>query len=433
MRVWESKPTTRGLSNETETSGRGGSRCTGRPSLALAQSSVTISGFFKSSLESHRIGSGAVPRATNTSETRVTDDASRIMFNVVEDLGGGLQAIGQMELRFPIASGNVVSANGNTHVGLRSKSMGRFFVGRQDVHHLNTESNLTSLAGDLRADSVSLLAYMRDGQTAIANASRTPNLIHYTTPNFSGFTAIVAYSTGPGGNAIGTATTSTPFASGASATVGATGGAGIGQGDLSTTVRKGNAFHINPNYEASNFQVGYSYWNGKPDGGGALLNSGDQKSNKLYGSFNMAGFKVGLSWDKSTVRSSVAGAGIVGVAGIGGVVGGAIASGTNIGERTAWSLPVSYTMGNNQFHFHYTKARDDRATAQQDGAKMVALSYQYTLSKRTSVGLTYAKITNDVGAQYNLFTVNSLGNSANSVVAAGEDPRVFAGTIRHAF
>ena len=89
-------------------------------------------------------------------------------------------------------------------------------------------------------------------------------------------------------------------------------------------------------------------------------------------------------------------------------------------------------MGNNQFHFHYTRARDDRITVAQDGARMVALSYQYTLSKRTSVGITYAKITNDAGAAYNFFTATSLG-SASAAIAAGEDPRMLAGTIRHAF
>jgi hypothetical protein len=179
-----------------------------------------------------------------------------------------------------------------------------------------------------------------------------------------------------------------------------------------SAVRKGSAFHLNPNYAASNFQVGYSYWNAKNDGGGATLATGDQRSDKLYGSFSMSGFKVGLAWDKSRVKNS--------------------AGGAELGNRTAWSIPVSYTMGNNQFHFHYTKARDDRATVAQDGAKMVALSYQYTLSKRTSVGLTYAKITNDAAAAYNFFTGSSLGNSAIAS-NAGEDPRLMAATIRHAF
>jgi predicted porin len=354
------------------------------PGVALAQSSVTISGIFKASLENMRIGSKVA--ATNASENRVADDSSRILFNVVEDLGGGLQAIGQADLRMPMASGAAIAMSGNTHVGLRSSSLGRIFVGRQDVHYGNTESDMSVLAGDLRADSVSLLAYMRDGTTAIAGATRTPNIIHYTTPNFSGFTAIVAYSTGPGA---------------------------AQQADLTSAVRKGSALAINPNYAASNFQVGYSFWNAKNDGGGAALASGDQRSNKLYGSFKMAGFKVGLSWDKSVVKASTTGA--------------------ELGNRTAWSLPISYMMGNNGFHFHYTKARDDRSTpGVSDGAKMLALSYQYTLSKRTSVGLTYAKITNDVGAAYNFFTTASLGNSAAAVVA-GEDPRLFAATIRHAF
>jgi len=377
------------------------------PGLALAQSSVTISGIFKASIENMRIGSPTAARAgLNTTETRLADDSSRIIFNVVEDLGGGLQAIGQADMRWSLGAG-ALAGTGNTHVGLRSASLGRIFFGRQDVHYGNTESSLTALAGDLRGDSISLLAFMRDGTTAIANATRTPNIIHYTSPNFGGFTAIVGYSTGSGP---------------------------AGQADLASTIRRGSAWTFNPNYAASNFQVGYSYWNQKGDTGGNTLASGDQRGDKLYGSFSMAGFKVGLAWDKSRVRASTANAvGIAGVTGTGGIVGGAFASGTTIGDRTAWSIPISYTMGNNQFHFHYTKARDDKATAAQDGAKMVALSYQYTLSKRTSVGVTYAKIRNDVGAAYNFFTTASLGNSANALANAGEDPRFIAATIRHAF
>lgn len=383
------------------------------PGLALAQSSVTISGVFKVSLENLRIGSpGAARAGMNTSENRIADDSSRILFNIVEDLGGGLQAIGQADMRIPMASGNVIAMSGNTHVGLRSASLGRVIVGRQDVHYYNTESDMSALAGDLRADSISLLAYMANG-VAIANATRTPNIIHYTTPNFSGFTAIVAYSTGPTGSATGQPNVSNV---GAAAAVGAT---AAQQSDLASTIRKGSAFTFNPNYAASNWQVGYSYWNMKPDGGQTVSASAaqlDQRSNKLYGSFKIAGFKIGLSWDKSKLTGNT----------------GATA-GVRTNERTAWSLPISYIMGNNGFHFHYTKARDDKVTAAQDGAKMVALSYQYTLSKRTSVGLTYAKITNDAGAAYNFFTSTSLGNSAGSAIAAGEDPRLFAGTLRHAF
>ncbi len=128
----------------------------------------------------------------------------------------------------------------------------------------------------------------------------------------------------------------------------------------------------------------------------------------------MAGFKVGLAWDKSTI-SSTTGTG-------------------DINSRTAWSLPVSYTMGNNQFHVHYTKAGEDKkAIAVGDGAKMLAMSYQYTMSKRTSVGLTYAKITNEANATYNFFTGNASLGGSPVALAGGEDPRLLAATIRHAF
>ncbi len=361
------------------------------PGLALAQSSVTISGIFKTSLENISIGSPSAARAVGAKnkENRLADDSSRIIFNVVEDLGGGLAAVGQIDIRFNSETGAGMTHSGNTHVGLRSKSMGRIIFGRQDVHYGGRESNMTDLAGSLGSDSISILSFAGGGQQSIAFASRTPNIIHYLSPNWSGFTMIAAYSmSGPSG----------------------------AQSDITSTTRAGNSLNLNPNYDAGNWQVGYSYWNSKNDTGGATLATGDQRASRLYGSFKIAGFKLGLAWDKSTITNTV--------------------TGVKSSDRTAWSIPVSYTAGNNQFHFHYDKARNDNATAGQDGAKMIALSYQYTLSKRTSVGVTYAKITNDTDATYNFFTRNtgSLGNSAAGATPnGGEDPRLLAATIRHAF
>ncbi len=354
------------------------------------------------SLDNQRIGS--YTRAGNNSETRLADDSSRVLFNVVEDLGGGLQAIAQLDWRITPDQGSD-SVGGNNHVGLRSKTMGRIFVGRQDLHYFNRESDLTNLAGSLKADSISLISYAGGGGTAIAAATRTPNVIHYTTPNWGGFTVIGAYSTSPNPG-------------GAVAGVGAAGS--VTESDIGSGVRRGRGININPNYAAANWQIGWSHWNQKNDGGIgaaalATVAGGDQRSDRLYGSFRWSGFKVGLAWDKSRIKSA-AGA----------------TAGTLLSDRSAWSIPVSYTMGNNQFHAHYTRARDDNRIAGDNGAKMWAMSYQYTLSKRTSVGLTYAQIRNNAAATYNFFTVASLG-SASAVAIAGEDPRMFAGTIRHAF
>src|SRR5512134_274696 len=82
------------------------------PATALAQSSVTISGVLKMAAEHVKLGQSA---KSPSGETRVVDESSRIMFNVVEDLGGGLQAIGQVDLRVTMDSG-ALAGSGNNHV-----------------------------------------------------------------------------------------------------------------------------------------------------------------------------------------------------------------------------------------------------------------------------------------------------------------------------
>jgi predicted porin len=392
------------------------------PGVALAQSSVTISGIFKISMENVRIGSRVVP-GLNNSATRLADDSSRIIFNVTEDLGGGLAAVGQLDIRFKFDdSGAVGAANvggqvgqGNTWVGLRSKSWGMLTFGRNDLHYGNTESTITTKAISLRQDPISLIAYIQG--TAIATASRSQNVTRWLSPNWGGFTLIAAYMTNGAGN----------------------------DSDLSTSTRKGNAWNLNPNFEGRNFQVGYSYWNQKADGvaaaanpangvivngaGNLVANGGtpftaaaaaaasagaaqNQRGDRLYGSFTWAGFKLGLAWDKSKLTNAL--------------------TSVETNKRTAWSLPISWTGGNHNVYFHYTKAGNDKDTVATDGAKMVALGYVYDMSKRTSVGISYSKISNDAGATYNHFTTTSLGD-ASAGVAPGEDPRILAATIRHAF
>jgi predicted porin len=415
------------------------------PVAALAQSSVTISGVLKSSFENLKIssyaGSPNIPGVAATgrgvssgkdSQYGVADDSSRIIFNVREDLGGGLSAIGQLDMRVkqddlqaPAATNPSNIVSGNSHVGLESKSWGRVFFGRQDLHYFNTSSNQTSKANSLRSDPISLLAYAGayglkgsavNGGTAIAGATRTQNVVHYTTPNWGGFTGIIAYSSNPIGNE-----------------------ADIGN-VASQSIRKGNAWNLNPNYAAANWQVGYSYWRSKPDAGiatnlataastvsgsaGIATNYGaaDQRAHRLYGDYTFGfGLKVGIAWDNSKLEGNTG-----------------AADGTTLSKRTAWSIPIRYEfMGKHTIVAHYTWAKDDTANVLNGvngstGANMWAVGYNYDLSKRTAVGLTYARINNQSNAGYNFFTSASLGLGAAGL-RAGEDPRLLSTTIRHAF
>jgi predicted porin len=409
------------------------------PAVALAQSSVTISGVLKAGYESLKLSNFSGLRTgaeTNKSQTGVVDDSSRIIFNIREDLGGGLSAIGQLDMRVKpddnqgtATATGATPTNGNSHVGLESKSWGRVFFGRQDLHYFNTSGNISG-KNSLRADSISLLSFTGAGTTAIAGATRTQNVVHYTTPNWGGFTGIIAYSSNP---------------------IGTEGDMVAGTGTLNSN-RKGRAWNLNPNYAAANWQVGYSYWNSKPDGGTAAfptavaiaasgISSGaaasgttNQVGNRLYGDYTFGfGLKIGLAVDWTSLKTDndlTCGA-------AGGFPVTLCANNNTVSKRTAWSIPFQYSfMGKHQITGHYTKAKSDTKLdnigIDNTGAKMWAIGYSYDLSKRTSVGLTYAKINNQSGAMYNLFTSAALGLGQGGILP-GEDPRMFGSTLRHAF
>jgi predicted porin len=200
------------------------------------------------------------------------------------------------------------------------------------------------------------------------------------------------------------------------------------EADINSTVRRGNAWNLNPNFSGQNWQVGYSYWQAKQDLGAsasifgapvaapnpAASSGGDQRGDRLYGHYEWNGFRVGLAWDKSRIKNPLTG-----------VV-------TN--NRSAWSIPLSYNWGNNTVFAHFDRAGNDKApglAGLNTKATMFAVSYAYDLSKRTSVALTYARINNGANANYNLFTSTSLGVGVTAL--AGEKPRMFGVTMRHAY
>jgi len=398
------------------------------PGMALAQSSVTISGILKISFDNIKIGDSASSRVGNNSENRVSDDSSRVIFGVKEDLGNGLAAVGQVDMRTTLDNGGI-GATGNTWVGLQSSSWGKLTVGRHDLHYFNRESELTAKAGDLKADSISILAFAGGGGSAIANATRTPNDIQWVSPNWGGFTMIAAYST----NADGAA-----------------------ENDIGVVASKGSAWNLNPNFKGSNFQIGYSYWKDKGDAlatpagvalfptqpttispancvstgigtsvvctTGAATVQNEQRGDRFYASYDIAGFKIGVAYDKSTITDKIAG--------------------SKTSDRDAWSIPIQYVTGPHNIYFHYDEARDDKGskfsgtanpTGQGSGAKMYAVAYVYDLSKRSSVGITYAQIKNDPLASYNFFTTTSGIGSPDAAVKAGEDPSLWAVTVAHKF
>lgn len=348
----------------------------------LAQSSVTISGQLKMSVDNVRIGQTA---KSPNSEWRLVDESSRIIFNVTEDLGGGLQAVGQVDFRVQLDNG-AVAASGNSWVGLRSKGWGTLTVGRHDLHYGKQPDEIASKAGSLKLTAISLMDRMSNG-VLVAGGTRTPNVLRYDSPNWNGFQLTAGYSFNPGGP----------------------------EAEIGSGARRGRAWNLNPVFTRQNWQLGYSYWNSKPDGAAGLAAGAEQRGDTLYGYYSWGGLKVGAAWNKSRLHTS---------------------GGADTARRNAWTIPVRYTWGQNNVYAHYTAARNDTVTPAQDGAKMFALAYVRDLSKRTSVGVGYGRIRNDAGAAYNFFTNADFGGvlgSASGAVAAGEDPRILSFTVRHGF
>jgi predicted porin len=357
------------------------------PATALAQ--VTISGIFKVGIDQYKISNpGAARAGLNTSEMRITDNSSRVIISVSEDLGGGMAAIGQWDIRGAMDSGGAnpgttpavssISNSGNTWVGLRSSSWGSLTLGRHDLHYGKQPDDIAAKAGALMAASVSLMDFAAAGATPIAGATRTPNVVRWDSPSWGGFTITAAYSTGTGAL----------------------------EADLSGAT-KGSAYNLNPAFTASNWQIGASLWNAKADGTGA-----EQDGQVIYGYMRFGGWKIGAAYNMSSITN---------------------AAGADTSDRNAWTVPVGFTTGAHNFNFHYTKADDDDIIPGDNSAKMFAFAYVYDLSKRTSAGVTYAKLDNAVAAGYNFFTNTGGLGSTGSTMTAGEDGQLIAFTVRHAF
>jgi len=278
---------------------------------ALAQTNVTISGRFAAGWESYKL-SDCTAGFSCRSESRVSDQSSRLIFNVNEDLGGGLSAWGQLDYRGALDMGGLGNT-GNSGVGLAHKNWGKFTIGRWDVHYGEIEGAIAgNRAGSLQTLLGNGIMSQVSGQvgaaavwSVVANGTRTPNLLMWDSPNWNGFTARLAYST----NAFGT--------EGTGRSVAGTGNPGSGR-----------AWTGALRYNNGPWTAGYSYWNANTESGVTGAAMQDQRSHRAWVGYTFAmGLKVGFAWDRSSLDTGVRDC----------------ASTTN--RRNAWMLPVSYEFG----------------------------------------------------------------------------------------
>jgi len=347
---------------------------------ALAQTNVTISGRFAAGWESYKLSG---PGTGYDTESRVSDQSSRLIFNVVEDLGGGLKAWGQWDLRGAAGGGldiGTITNGGNSGVGFMG-SWGKFTIGRWDVHYGEIDGAIGgNRAGSLQTLLGNGIMSQVSGNGAfgvMANGTRTSNLLMWDSPNWNGFTARLAYSTA----FVGANEGNTNFAAGDP------GGGRAWTGAL--------------RYNNGPWTAGLSYWNGNVESRVPAVVVGDQRSTRGWIGYTFGmGLKVGFAYDRSKLTNAGVGAGDV--------------------SRGAWNIPVSYEFGPHKVYFAYARAGDASNTPGNSGAKAWNLGYDYAFSKRTSAGIFYTKLNNNTNGAYDLFAVPG-GNGATVTRGAGGD------------
>ncbi len=363
---------------------------------------MTLSGNVKAGVAQTKY-SGSTTATNNGSATGLQDGSSRFILSGSEDLGGGLKANFQVDTRFrmddnggsansTLTGSSIIGASqlagGNTFVGL-SGGFGNVQAGKLDTHYCMGSDTHGTRATALTASSCALLGFVNGagaGQ-AIANASRSTNVVRYTSPNMSGLTLQGTYS----------------FAqSGSEGAVGKTSG--------------GNASHIQGVYVAGPLTVGASMWQAKGEDQTATVARTGQKASTIMANYNLGVATIGLTYDTSAQRAAAANAGFVDT------------------ERTATSIPVTVPMGAGTALFTYTKAGNTKTggvTNDNTGATLLSVGYDYAFSKRTTLGVSYAKLDNKSSAGYALYTQGSLGGTPNNAV--GTDAGQFYLGLRHAF
>ena len=245
-----------------------------------AQSSVTIYGRLNTTLESQKnIGAVGTQRV-------MQNNASRLGFRGVEDLGGGLKAEFFLEHRFNADTGTSATPfwGGDSYVGL-SGGFGSIKLGRlTSAAYYATADYISFHNHDTGTSSDFLYTYLTNGS----------NTISYTTPSLGGLTAEVSVSA-----AEGSAITNKVANLALNYNLGAL---QLGFGYERQAGTKDNQFAIRANYEIGAFLLGGYYQ--KSD----IATQGKRDAYRLSGMYTIGASEFHLNYgsadDWSQIRNS---------------------------------------------------------------------------------------------------------------------------------
>ncbi len=402
-------------------------------SSVFAQSNVTIGGWM--SIDAKIYKASDINRAARGNvqnfhtEYRVDDDTnSRIWFTGKEDLGGGMDAHFYMESRFGADNGNAATtfglANGDTYVGFGTP-VGTFDFGRLSTYYV--QGILGEMDSSLSGNSHLTLTTLSTMGTMLVNGyGRNSNNIRYITPRVSGFQGTLVVS---------------PNFAGDEGKI-PTAGAAVNQ-----NYATGSSWMAAANYMSGPVYLNAAWWQSRAEGRPATplftMLLADQEAYRLTGTYTLPfGLKVGLAYDHFKVKNLAAGVTMPVVFFGTGLAHNAVSSGGSVAtngsiSRNAWILPINYAFGKNNVFFKYGQAGNITNWATPagrpggTGAKFYVLGYDYALSRRTSIGLSYSVTNNAGNGMYQPFGAGS--THTGSGLIAGEKATVMQASLTHRF
>jgi predicted porin len=343
---------------------------------------------------------------TNPNQFRVSSNSSRFGLRGTESLGGGLNAIFQIENSISAdnagnqAANNRVLGSRDTFVGLQG-SYGKFYMG---FYHLPYD-NIGTIWGDNPTLETSILNQGVWAQSFASKGTgsfddRVGNSIRWDTPVISGWQGQFSYSIGGGNppNEAGAPSTNSAVSSGLII---------YNNGPMMF----GAGFQYNEQVRAKGLNdIAYS----------------------VAGSYQFPKFRLGLIYERLDYdcnATSIAATACTSAA---------TSSGTTSLTRNFYGVDGTLNVGPGLFYMRWSFAGDGGGSVV-NGARVAGLakgdnsasnqwqvSYAYPLSKRTSIYTGYAAVMNKSNASYN-FGVNSYAT------AIGGKPQGFAAGMWHNF
>ena len=366
---------------------------------------------------------GGPSQVTNPSVSRVSSNSSRFGMRGTESLGGGLNAVFQIESNVSGDTGNSSSsgiASRETFVGLQGSwgrvITGKFLMPQDDLHGIfgNAPTFLTSVLS-----TADLWAFGNLNKAQGGFDARTGNNLRYDTPNWNGFTGALQYSTRDDtGN-----TTQTPN--------------GGDNGDHPSVINHAQVWGGNVIYNNGPLQVGVSgEWNIKVRNAFTAQTATWTPPNlrdwdfTVAGSYNFGsimqgfGLQLGLVYERTNYNVQDPAATVGSSCRFG------IDTNTCSLTRNFWAISATVPVGGGKFYGFYGWAGNGGGSSHTgtsvgyltEGPNTKSaqgeLTYTYALSPRTSVYAGWVKLFNQCRASYT-FNINPYAIAVNTGDANG--------------